>query len=159
MKRMIVTTSWDDGHKLDLRLSALLKKYRIKATLYIAPEDHEFAPENRLSDEDISQLAEDFEIGAHTLSHPILTQISLDAAQTEILGSKTYLERLAGKPVRSFCYPHGLYNTQLKDILRSAGFTYARTVEQLWHTTERGAFDAPTTVHAFSHWFDFSSRR
>lgn len=31
-EQALVTTSWDDAHKLDLSLSALFKKYGLKAT-------------------------------------------------------------------------------------------------------------------------------
>jgi hypothetical protein len=34
-----VTTSWDDGHKLDMKLAVLLKKYGIKGTFYICPNE------------------------------------------------------------------------------------------------------------------------
>ena len=49
MKKTIVTTSWDDGHKLDLKLAALLKKYNIKGTFYISPHDNEFSKNELLS--------------------------------------------------------------------------------------------------------------
>ena len=35
MDRVIITTSWDDGHSLDLKLAGLLQKYDIPATFYI----------------------------------------------------------------------------------------------------------------------------
>lgn len=31
-KQIIVTTSWDDGHKLDLKLAKLLEKHEIRGT-------------------------------------------------------------------------------------------------------------------------------
>ena len=33
-KKTIITTSWDDGHPLDLKLGKLLKQNSIKATFY-----------------------------------------------------------------------------------------------------------------------------
>ncbi len=35
MDRVIITTSWDDGHPLDLKLAELLQRYAIPATFYI----------------------------------------------------------------------------------------------------------------------------
>ena len=32
---ILITTSWDDGHPLDLRLAELLHKYDVPATFYI----------------------------------------------------------------------------------------------------------------------------
>ena len=35
MKQTYITTSWDDGHQLDLRVAELLTKYRLHGTFYI----------------------------------------------------------------------------------------------------------------------------
>ena len=65
-KQIIVTTSWDDGHKLDLKLAKLLKKYGIGGTFYISPKNREFREEDLLLDEEIIKLDRDFEIwGSH----------------------------------------------------------------------------------------------
>ncbi|MCX6750242.1 MAG: polysaccharide deacetylase family protein, partial [Candidatus Pacearchaeota archaeon] len=109
-KQIIVTTSWDDGHKLDLRLAKLLKKYNIKGTFYISPRNREFKKEDLLTDKEIIELSKDFEIGAHTMTHPRLTKVSEEEAFKEILESKRYLEKLTGKEIKSFCYPGGDYN-------------------------------------------------
>jgi putative transposase len=41
MDKAVVTTSWDDGHPLDLKLAELLKKYDIPATLYMPMDNPE----------------------------------------------------------------------------------------------------------------------
>ena len=77
-------TSWDDGRYQDFRLAELLKKYEIPAIFYI--------PVNCEIDKDgILKLAKDFEIGSHTLTHALLTRISLDNAEREIKGGKEIL--------------------------------------------------------------------
>ena len=48
MKKIVVTTSWDDGHILDLKLSNLLTKYNIKGTFYLSPKDREIKEKDRL---------------------------------------------------------------------------------------------------------------
>ena len=45
----IVTTSWDDGHKLDLKLAKLLKKYGVPATFYIAPNNRQWDKKDLLT--------------------------------------------------------------------------------------------------------------
>jgi peptidoglycan/xylan/chitin deacetylase (PgdA/CDA1 family) len=47
------------------------------------------------------------QIGAHTLSHPILTSIADDDARREIAGSRTTLESILGVRVGLFAYPNG----------------------------------------------------
>ncbi len=153
-KQCIVTTSWDDGHVADLRLATLLKQYGIPGTFYIAPDNHEIPKNLRLTPTQIKQLSNDFEIGAHTLTHPKLTKIAPKQASKEITQSKKLLEKITGKPVTSFCYPCGDYSPLIKQMVRAAGFTYARTTERFWANTTRGSLDAPTTIHAYRHYSD-----
>jgi peptidoglycan/xylan/chitin deacetylase (PgdA/CDA1 family) len=46
-------------------------------------------------------------IGAHTLSHPMLSQSSPDVAWSEISDSKRSLEQALGKEIWAFAYPFG----------------------------------------------------
>jgi peptidoglycan/xylan/chitin deacetylase (PgdA/CDA1 family) len=46
-------------------------------------------------------------IGAHTLSHPLLSRVSEGCARSEIEGSRTLLEQALGRPVQAFAYPFG----------------------------------------------------
>ena len=151
MKQIRVTTSWDDGHVLDMRLAALLKKYGVKGTFYIAPMNREIAPENRLTDEQVSELSRDFEIGAHTMTHPRLPQTEDAAARGEIADSKVYLEKVTGNEIRSFCYPRGEYGSQHVGMVRDAGYAYARTIRR-YSLEAAPPFESPTTVHAYDHW-------
>ena len=90
MEPCIVTTSWDDGSKLDLRLAELLEKHGVKGTFYV-PRSYLDEP---LQGSDIVALDEEFEIGAHTLHHVALTTIPPEEAKREIDSSKVYLEEL-----------------------------------------------------------------
>ena len=67
------------------------------------------AAEFCLSWDELQDLARepDVTIGAHTLSHPILTKLHTTAAVQEIAESKALLERRLGRPVRHFAYPFG----------------------------------------------------
>jgi peptidoglycan/xylan/chitin deacetylase (PgdA/CDA1 family) len=71
-----------------------------------------------------------FEIGAHTVTHPKLSTQSIVTQQTEILGSKTWLEELLGKSIISFSYPYGgkdHFTEATVELVRNAGFSYACT--------------------------------
>jgi peptidoglycan/xylan/chitin deacetylase (PgdA/CDA1 family) len=46
-------------------------------------------------------------IGAHTLSHPVLSQAPEEIAREEIVESRWRLEQVLGKPVWAFAYPFG----------------------------------------------------
>jgi peptidoglycan/xylan/chitin deacetylase (PgdA/CDA1 family) len=154
-KQVKVTTSWDDGHVLDMKLAVLLKKYDIKGTFYISPQDREFSKDERLTPAQIKQLSKDFEIGAHTMTHPRLTTITPGDAQQEIRRSKIYLEELTGRAVISFCYPGGDYSSQHIPMVKKAGFKYARTVQRFQTITSSGKpYEVPTTIHTYRHWSD-----
>jgi glycosyltransferase involved in cell wall biosynthesis len=150
MSTVFVTTSWDDGHRLDIKLAALLKHYGIKATFYISPQDRQFPPAERLAVKEIRHLAQDFEIGAHTLTHPHLDQLSTTVARREISGSKQMLEAITCKPVRAFAYPYGDYNEETKRLVQEAGFTSARTVKRFM-TRSIDEMASSTSVDTFDH--------
>ncbi|MBI1818395.1 MAG: polysaccharide deacetylase family protein [Deltaproteobacteria bacterium] len=79
---------------------------------------------------ELQQLAagELVEIGAHTLTHPVLSTLAPDAQRAEIAGSKHQLEQWLGRPVTSFAYPYGgalAFNATSVTAARAAGFTSA----------------------------------
>jgi glycosyltransferase involved in cell wall biosynthesis len=150
MRPVVVTTSWDDGHKLDIKLASLLKSYGIQGTFYVSPQTREFPVAERLTAEDIRQIAQDFEIGAHTMTHPHLDRLDATAARREILDSKETLELILGEPLRSFCYPYGDYNDETRRIVEEAGFSRARTVRRfMTRSVDRLALG--TSVDTFDH--------
>lgn len=69
------------------------------------------------------------EIGAHTLTHPRLSQISLAQAREEIFASKKKLEDRFGVEIRHFCYPYGDWNPAVRDLVQAAGYETACTCE------------------------------
>jgi peptidoglycan/xylan/chitin deacetylase (PgdA/CDA1 family) len=83
-----------------------------------------------LSTTELKQLAacNNIELGAHTISHPVLSQLD-DAEQwQEIIGCKTFLEQAAETNVRSFAYPYGRrgdFTEKTVALVREAGFTNA----------------------------------
>ena len=69
------------------------------------------------------------QIGAHTVSHPILATLDRSTAHAEIAESKNTLESLLGERVGLFAYPNGKpevdYNSESADIVRGLGFDAA----------------------------------
>ncbi len=66
-----------------------------------------------------------FEIGSHTLSHSRLTLVNLEIAREEIERSRMILETLLNAPVKSFAYPFGLVNDQVKELVKKSGYSFA----------------------------------
>jgi glycosyltransferase involved in cell wall biosynthesis/peptidoglycan/xylan/chitin deacetylase (PgdA/CDA1 family) len=151
---MFVTTSWDDGHVLDLKVAELLHRYGVAGTFYVSPQDREFESRERLTDDQITALAKDFEIGAHTMTHPRLPKVDDVTAYREMAESRAYLRRLSGQTVTSFCYPGGAFRRRHRAMAAQLGFTYARTVRRFWFGRPSHALTADTSVHAYQHWSD-----
>lgn len=64
-----------------------------------------------------------FEIGSHSLTHPMLPNISHATAYHEISRSRMLLEILINAPVLSFAYPYGLLNNTIKQIVIDSGYS------------------------------------
>lgn len=140
--KVFVTTSWDDGSKYDLKLAELLRKYKLPATFYISKDYRE----DRLSEEEIKNLAKDFEIGAHTLTHPNLDLVTKEKAELEIKGSKEWLERIIADDVNMFAYPRGKFNAVTKHIVENAGFIGGRTIEEFKYGISFDPLEMPTSL-------------
>ncbi|HEX5736716.1 MAG TPA: polysaccharide deacetylase family protein [Blastocatellia bacterium] len=69
------------------------------------------------------------EIGSHTASHPILTNVSDAVLQAELRESKARLEAELGHGVELFCYPNGDYDARVRRAVKEAGYRCAVTVE------------------------------
>lgn len=148
-RKLMVTTSWDDGHTADARLADLLAKYGVAGTFYVPDRNSEGRPV--MDDAELRQLSAGFEIGGHSIDHVVLTALEGAEAQRQITGNKRRLEAVTGKAVRGFCYVRGRYNRKLKAIVKAAGFDYARTVENLHAAMSGDPFEMPTTIQLFPH--------
>lgn len=92
------------------------------------------------------------QIGAHTVSHPILATLSAAAARQEMSDSKQFLERLLAEQVSLFAYPNGQpgedFNAESVAIAQALGFEAAVT-------TARGAANRHTDcfqIPRFTPW-------
>ena len=88
------------------------------------------APDLMLTPETLRALTRHrIEIGAHTVSHPILTSLDVKSARYEIEECKLRLEAITGSPVRFFAYPNGKTGTDFDArhvaMVQAAGFSAA----------------------------------
>ena len=87
------------------------------------------------------------DIGAHTISHPILTSLDDASAELEIAGGKEQLEAIIGKKVRLFAYPNGKvgkdFDARHLAMARAAGFDAAFTTAVGAITRSQNRFQLP----------------
>ncbi|MBN1563092.1 MAG: polysaccharide deacetylase family protein [Anaerolineae bacterium] len=145
MKPFWITTSWDDGHRLDLRLADLLDQYDLRGTFYVARD----LLDERLSEAEIAGLAARHEIGAHTLTHPGLTEIDPGTARREIVDSRAWLQDVTGSAITAFCPPRGAINPAVRHLIADAGYEVARTVELYRLDVGDDRLMLPTTINVY----------
>jgi peptidoglycan/xylan/chitin deacetylase (PgdA/CDA1 family) len=145
-----ITTSWDDGHPLDLRVAELLAKYGLRGTFYVP----RIAEHGTMTAAQLRTLSGAFEIGAHTLHHVVLTSATEEQARREIADSRSWVEDVTGAPCPMFCPPQGNFSRCHLEMIRAAGYAGVRTVELLSLDYPRragGLALMPTTVQAHPH--------
>jgi peptidoglycan/xylan/chitin deacetylase (PgdA/CDA1 family) len=87
------------------------------------------------------------QIGAHTVSHPILARLDVKAIRAEIIDSKRFLESLLGEPVTLFAYPNGKpgddYDERSVRIVEESGFHAALSTAWGAARATTGLFELP----------------
>jgi peptidoglycan/xylan/chitin deacetylase (PgdA/CDA1 family) len=136
-----VVITFDDGFLDQLKAFELLKKYNMKATLYliIGGERSGYCigitrtdlrcGDDYMSWSQIKNLLNSglIEIGAHTLNHADLTTLPIQNQLDEINESKKRLEDMYNVSVTTFAYPYGRYNNDSLESVSKAGFLTAVT--------------------------------
>ncbi len=123
-------------------LAPLLAELGAPATIFVVSgwlgKPHRSAPWTRVVDaEELRALHEaDVEIGAHSVTHPDLSQVSYAEAFAELEQSKRDLEEAIGAPIEVAAYPYGRAGADAVRAAREAGFRAACAAVGLgsWHT-------------------------
>jgi peptidoglycan/xylan/chitin deacetylase (PgdA/CDA1 family) len=66
-------------------------------------------------------------IGAHSVTHPILTKLSPEQVEGEVIQSKKAIEERLDREVTAFSYPGGRFSKGTTDFLKESGFRCALT--------------------------------
>jgi peptidoglycan/xylan/chitin deacetylase (PgdA/CDA1 family) len=88
------------------------------------------APELMMRSEQVRNLRRmGMDVGAHTMTHPILCKLDVAAARDEMAGGRDALQALLGEPVTLFAYPNGVpgqdYAIEHVRMARECGFEAA----------------------------------
>ena len=106
------------------------------------PDDLMMRPEQLCSLADAGM-----EIGAHTVSHPILSRLDDASARDEIANGRSSLEAIIGREVRLFAYPNGKpgedYGKNHVAMARELGFSAAVSTAWGTATTNDDRFELP----------------
>lgn len=85
------------------------------------PHEAELLP---MSWDQLRRLADaGWEIGSHSRTHPMLTQLDDQSVARELAGSRRECEEGIGRPCRSVAYPYGDHDERIVRAAREAGYT------------------------------------
>ncbi|NMM38851.1 MAG: polysaccharide deacetylase family protein [Glaciimonas sp.] len=145
----VFTYSTDDGHPSDMRIADLLSKNKVNGTFYIPVSNCE--GRDVLSQQLIREIGSRFEIGSHTYDHYRLKNLTVADARYQIIEGKKQLENMLGTEVVGFCYPGGKYHAKHLEIVKTAGFQYARTTMNLCFDAGSNPYEMSTTFQFYPH--------
>jgi len=72
-------------------------------------------------------IADGITVAAHTQTHPVLSNVSLEHARAEIAGSQADIQREIGRTFPVFCYPNGNHSPDIVALLKQMNFTVGLT--------------------------------
>ena len=93
---------------------------------------------------DVHELARrGHEVGSHTRTHAILTQLSGADLEAELRGSRQRVADWLGRPPAGLAYPNGDFSPRVVAAARSAGYEHAVTTVPGLATRETDPFHVP----------------
>lgn len=139
--------TFDDGLEDVFRVVyPVLKAREIPFTIFV-PVDLLDTP-GYISIEQLKEMAKDplVTIGSHGVSHRVMTTLSVGEQELELVESKKTLQRIIGKSVDVYAYPHGQFNSDTIKLLKKLNLykaAYGVTGHPTNCFTESNRFDLP----------------
>jgi len=86
-----------------------------------------------ISESKLIEMANDplVTIGCHSISHPLMSQLSENEIEKELKESKKYLERVTGNRIDHFAYPSGDYNRLVLKKVKELEFKAAFGIDKV----------------------------
>ena len=160
-----VVLTFDDGYADNyIYAFPLLKRYNMKATIYIVTErfnqdwatdkdtklsSNELNNETMLTHEMVNEMVASglIDIGSHTIHHANLPTLSNEQQEEEIAHSKTIIEQIYGITCKSFAYPFGFYNEASMALVQKHGYSSAvTTVPKLISWEDKNRYEVPRVI-------------
>jgi peptidoglycan/xylan/chitin deacetylase (PgdA/CDA1 family) len=124
-----VAITFDDGSADTYAAVEELLRHDLVSTVYVT--SGEVGERARLSPGQLLSLARlpGIEVGAHAVRHRRLDELDDAELARQLRVSKAHLEDLTQRSVRSFAYPHGSYDSRVREAVIAAGYDSAAAVK------------------------------
>lgn len=122
--------TFDDADEGTLEALDLLCGRSLRATVYVITG--EIGSGNGFKRDQLRDLCgrgEQIQLGAHSITHPHLDELSRPEVEREVRESKARLEEEAGCAIATFAYPYGAYDRGVREVVVDAGFDSAAAVK------------------------------
>ncbi len=138
LPRKSVMITFDDGYEDNFEKALpILRKYGLPATIFLTTNFigkkmlWNKAETNFVSQEQIKKLIDNgWSIGSHGVTHKELTRIPGFDAETEVVVSKSIIEKSLGVHASFFAYPYGSYNKNVRESVIKSGYSAACTLHK-----------------------------
>lgn len=160
-----VILTFDDGYEDNyLELFPLLKKYNLKATIFVVAAD--VGHDDYLKDYQIKEMVKSglVSIQSHTQNHTVLSDIDSESIDREFRASCAELAKITGKNVTALSYPGGYFDDEVIRIAKKY-FTYCYAIDTNEYSKSnhyeisRGGVFRNTTLKGFGMAIETYSQR
>lgn len=125
-----VLITFDDGnYTFETKALPVLEQYQLPAAIFLVSENVKGRLHGSMNKETIQKILKTdvVHLGAHSKTHPFLTEVTPEMLVDELVHSKKDLEEIFEAPMNDLAYPFGNFNPKVKEAAKEAGYRMAFT--------------------------------
>ena len=152
-----VLLTFDDGYDDNYtELFPLLKKYNVKATIFVIGRDTN-GDYHKMNEEQIREISDSglVSVQAHGYTHENMDAMDEETLRFEMGETKKVISRLTGKVPYVLCYPSGRYSSLTLDLIDEYYDFGIKMVGGLYNTSADSVYEI--SRYYVPRWLDISS--